>query len=420
VLLQAFFAPLVRSGRLTIVDARGRRLTFGDGGKPAVTIRLHDRWVPWFLFRRPELHIGEAYMEGRLSVEEGSLYDFLDLMTRHGDARRRPKNPLQWFFLRLDRWLKRLHQFNPAERSRRNAAHHYDLSSQLYDLFLDADRQYSCAYYVKPADSLEQAQAQKKRHIAAKLRIEPGMRVLDIGCGWGGLGLYLADRFDARVTGITLAEEQLKVASVRARAAGVAEKAQFVLRDYRDERDVYDRIVSVGMFEHVGVNHFDSFFRTVRDRLADDGVALVHTIGRASPPGATSPFIRKYIFPGGYIPSLSEIVPVIERTGLWLTDLEVLRLHYALTLREWRERFLAARDRARALYDERFCRMWEFYLAGSEVAFRSMRCVVFQLQLTKRQDALPIVRDYMTETEHALALAEGSEGQEPARRDRAA
>jgi cyclopropane-fatty-acyl-phospholipid synthase len=277
-------------------------------------------------------------------------------------------------------------------------------------LFLDADRQYSCAYFLDPRASLDQAQQQKRRHIGAKLLLRPGMRVLDIGSGWGGLGIWLADRLGATVTGITLAQEQLKVSRARAAQRGLGERAQFFLRDYREENGVYDRIVSVGMFEHVGVGHYDEFFGCVRDRLTADGVALLHTIGRIDGPGSTNPWIRKYIFPGAYTPALSEIVRSIERVGLWITDVEVLRLHYADTLHHWRQRFLANRERAKALYDERFCRMWEFYLAGCEIAFRYMGQVVFQIQIAKRVDSVPVIRDYMIETERVLAEADQRRG----------
>jgi cyclopropane-fatty-acyl-phospholipid synthase len=306
----------------------------------------------------------------------------------------------------LRRLTKRLHQYNPIPRSRRNVAHHYDLSRELYETFLDADRQYSCAYFTKPGQDLETAQLRKKQHIAAKLHLEPGMRVLDIGCGWGGLGLYLAERLGAEVTGITLSTEQLALANARAAAAGLEASAQFHLRDYRHETGKFDRIVSVGMFEHVGVNHYGEFFRTVHDRLADDGVALLHTIGRRDGPGSTNPWLQKYIFPGGYSPSLSELSAAIERSGLWINDVEVLRLHYAETLRHWRLRFEANRAQVAALYDERFCRMWEFYLATSEVSFRHLDSVVFQLQLSKRRDAVPQTRNYQLDTERRLVEAE--------------
>jgi cyclopropane-fatty-acyl-phospholipid synthase len=324
--------------------------------------------------------------------------------------------PLPYWARTLDgaRWAaRRMFQFNPVIRARRNARHHYDIDLNIYDLFLDSDKQYSCAYFTPGAD-LETAQLAKKRHIAAKLALSPGQRVLDIGSGWGGLGLYLARVASADVTGITLSEEQLRYARARAERESQAARAKFELEDYRRVRGRFDRIVSVGMFEHVGVNHFKAYFRKIRDLLADDGVALVHSIGRTDGPGYTNPFIAKYIFPGGYYPALSEVLPVIERLGLIVSDIEVLRLHYADTLKAWRERFLANRARAAEFKGEEFCRMWEFYLAGSEAAFRWQQLMVFQLQLIKRIDALPVTRDYMQAAERRLAMRD-SAGPDPSR-----
>jgi cyclopropane-fatty-acyl-phospholipid synthase len=303
--------------------------------------------------------------------------------------------PLQRLRDSFRRLMAFIETYNPVERARKNVAHHYDLSGTLYDLFLDADRQYSCAYFRTDNDSLEVAQHNKKAHIAAKLHLKPGQKVLDIGSGWGGMGLYLAQTANVDVTGVTLSVEQQKLSEERARAAGMANKVSFHLRDYREEPGKYDRIVSVGMFEHVGVAHYREFFARVRDLLHDDGVMLLHSIGRMGPPYGPNPWMKKYIFPGGYTPSLSEVLAAVERAGLWVTDVEILRLHYAKTLRQWRRRFAANRDKAKALYDERFCRMWEFYLAGSEVAFRHMGQMVFQMQIAKRVDAVPLTRDYM-------------------------
>ena len=298
--------------------------------------------------------------------------------------------------------MRRIMQFNPTHRARRNAAHHYDIDGAIYDLFLDRDRQYSCAYFTDGLMGLDEAQLAKKRHLAAKLALAPGQRVLDIGSGWGGLGIYLAKAMGADVTGVTLSREQLSVSNERAAREGVQRSARFELKDYRKLAGRFDRIVSVGMFEHVGVNHYTTYFRKIGQLLADDGVALIHTIGRSGPPTATHPFIAKHIFPGGYIPALSEMVPGIERSGLIIADIEVLRLHYAKTLRAWRERFLANWDKAAAIRDERFCRMWEYYLAGSEAAFRYQGLVVFQVQLVKRIDALPLTRDYIAYAEQQL------------------
>ncbi|HEY5346892.1 MAG TPA: cyclopropane-fatty-acyl-phospholipid synthase family protein, partial [Rhizomicrobium sp.] len=314
--------------------------------------------------------------------------------------------PKGWHRLRRQfrRLIRAFSQFNPAARSKAHVAHHYDLSSRLYDLFLDRDRQYSCAYFSAATPTLEAAQAAKKQHIAAKLKLdEPGLSVLDIGCGWGGLALDLARGGAAEVLGVTLSEEQFAVAGMRSTQAGLAERCKFDLIDYRALKGKFDRIVSVGMFEHVGVPYYQQFFEKVRELLADNGVMLLHTIGRSDGPGATNAWIAKYIFPGGYVPALSEIVPVIERCGLMITDVEVLRLHYAATLLEWRRRFLSNWDKVAQIYDERFCRMWEFYLAGSEMAFRHDGHVVYQIQIAKRVDALPITRDYMLETPEGVA-----------------
>jgi cyclopropane-fatty-acyl-phospholipid synthase len=343
-------------------------------------------------------------MDGLLTVEEGGIETMLEILMASSNAAPLPR----WMgFVRVLRKLRRrLAQYNPAARSRKNVAHHYDLSGALYDLFLDKDRQYSCAYFYDPSDTLEDAQIQKKRHIAAKLNLDrPGLKVLDIGSGWGGLAIDIARDTGADVTGITLSTEQLGVARGRAAAAGLSNTCRFELQDYRNAKGPFDRIVSVGMFEHVGVGYYQRFFEKVRDLLADDGVALLHTIGRADGPGATNPWINKYIFPGGYSPALSEILPAIERAGLAVTDVEILRFHYAETLKNWRERFVKNWDKAKALYDERFCRMWEFYLAGAEMAFRVDGHVNFQIQMTKRLEALPLTRDYMYEAEHSIEFA---------------
>ena len=332
-------------------------------------------------------------MEGDLTIESGSLYDFLEFMAQNLAA----VGPSHLMRLRerVGYLSRRFMQYNPVALARRHAAHHYDLTGALYELFLDPDRQYSCGYFMDPEEDLKTSQLHKKQHIAAKLLLKSGQKVLDIGSGWGGLAVYLAEVEDVDVTGLTLSHEQHKVAERRARDRGLGEQVRFHLRDYRQEYGEYDRIVSVGMFEHVGVPYYDAYFGAVRDRLKLDGVALVHTIGRADGPGVTNPFIRKYIFPGGYIPALSEVIPAIESVGLYITDVEVLRLHYAETLRAWRAKFLTNRDSAVNLYDERFCRMWEYYLAASEVSFRYLGLVVFQIQLAKRQDAVPLTRDYI-------------------------
>ncbi len=395
-LLARLLDKCVSAGQLTFVDAAGARQTIGhrrrDG--PDVTVRIHDRAGQRRLLFNPKLAFGELYMDGRLTIEQGSLYDLLDLLCS-AVSEFEEKTWIGRTGIAWGRVTRRLRQYNPVSKARRNVAHHYDLSGRLYDLFLDEDKQYSCAYFNSDSDSLEEAQNNKKRHIAAKLLLEPGQKILDIGCGWGGLALYLAREAEAEVTGLTLSAEQHGVAEKRAGKAGLARKVRFRLQDYREERETYDRIVSVGMFEHVGVTHYREFFGKLRSMLKEDGVALLHTIGRAGPPGSTNPWLAKYIFPGGYTPALSEIMSVVEKEGLWVTDIEVLRLHYASTLREWRLRFEANRDEIRDLYDERFCRMWEFYLTGCELSFRRMDQLVFQIQIARRQDAVPLTRNYI-------------------------
>jgi cyclopropane-fatty-acyl-phospholipid synthase len=385
---------VVRAGSLRLIDAAGRIHLLGDGTPPGATVRLRSRRAAYSLALNPSLAIGEAYMDGSLAVEQGTVYDFLEVLARNYTP---GAHPWLAFLERLGRGLK---QRNPVGRARRNAAHHYDLSGELYELFLDRDLQYSCAYFARPDDTLEAAQENKKRHVASKLLLDrPGLRVLDVGSGWGGLGLHLAREAGADVTGVTLSTEQHTRSEARAAQAGLADRVRFRLRDYREEEGRYDRVVSVGMFEHVGKRNHAEFFRKLRDLLEEDGVALVHTIGYSDAPGPINPFIRKYVFPGADLPSLSELAAAAERGGLIVTDVEVLRLHYAETLRRWRERFLAHWEDAARLYDERFCRMWEFYLALCEVGFRHRTNVVLQVQLARRADALPITRDYMVEWE---------------------
>jgi cyclopropane-fatty-acyl-phospholipid synthase len=404
-LLAYMLQRIVRTGTVRIIDAQGHAHVCAGAPGPTVTIRLHDKKLGRQLFLNPRLKLGEAYMAGTLTVEDATLYDFLDLVA--GNAAQAPSSLLSPLYDGFGKTFRVFQQYNPVKRAQANVHHHYDLSKTLYDLFLDSDRQYSCAYFTAPDQTIEEAQAQKKRHIAAKLLLRPGQRVLDIGCGWGGLGLYLAKECEVEVTGITLSTEQLEVARHRAAAAGLAERVKFELIDYRRVTGAFDRIVSIGMFEHVGVVHYPAFFRKVRELLAPDGVALLHSIGRADGPGATNPWMRRYIFPGGYAPALSEVTPVVEKTGLFLTDIEILRLHYAETLKRWRARFLANRERVRQLYDERFCRMWEFYLAASEIAFRHQGHMVFQMQMAKTVDAVPLTRDYIGDWEksHVAPMA---------------
>jgi cyclopropane-fatty-acyl-phospholipid synthase len=402
-LLARLFERIITIGRLRITDAGGTSHSFAGVPGPSVAIQLHDPALHWKLLVRPRLYLPEAFMDGTLTIEEGNLYDLIDLFALNLEAL--PQGALSHFLNGSFTLLRRVHQYNPMSRARQNVAHHYDLSDQLYELFLDQDRQYSCAYFRGDEDDLDTAQRDKKQHIAAKLMIRPGQKVLDIGSGWGGLALYLAHECGADVTGLTLSVEQHKVATRRAAAAGLADRVRFHLRDYREEDGQYDRIVSVGMFEHVGINHYGAFFAKLKLLLAADGVALLHAIGRMDGPGSTHPWIRKYIFPGGYVPALSEVTPVVERTRLWITDIEILRLHYARTLRAWRRRFEHSRERVAAIYDERFCRMWELYLVGSEIAFRRAGHLVFQMQLAKAVDAVPLTRDYMLdwEREHSAA-----------------
>ncbi len=388
---------IFQAGTLEVIDATGRKHTFGGAEGPHCAIRLHDRALHRTLFLRPQLHIGEAYMDGRLTIEEGTVHDFLDLCGRNMAAFE--NHPIQRFGNRMSKAFRGIYQFNPIGAAQRHVAHHYDLSGRLYDLFLDEDWQYSCGYFATDNDSLEVAQENKKAHLAAKLLIEPDKTVLDIGSGWGGLGLYLARATGADVTGVTLSAEQHKASQERAREAGLSDRVRFRLQDYREVPETFDRIVSVGMFEHVGARHYREFFEKVKTLLTEDGVCVLHSIGRMDPPGSTNPWLRKYIFPGGYTPAMSEVLAVVERTGLHVTDIEVLRLHYAETIKEWYRRFMANRDRVKELYDERFCRMWEFYLAGCESSFRHMGQIVFQMQLAKRPDAVPITRDYITDWE---------------------
>ncbi len=402
--LSQILKRLIKTGSLTVIDAKGRKYFYsGNDDGPSVTMRLHDKKVTRKLALYPKLYLGEAYMDGTLTVEEGDIYTLLDLFTRNlGWGKRHPLVSIGDFLYRLT-WLIR--RYNPRGKSLHNVAHHYDLSDEFYDLFLDAERQYSCAYFRSADDSLELAQQQKMAHIMAKLDLDSGQKVLDIGCGWGGLARFLAKQADVSVTGVTLSKNQLAYAQKVAEDLDMSSKVEYRLTDYRDIKEKFDRIVSVGMFEHVGVPHYDAYFRKVKSALKDDGVALIHTIGTADTPSATNPWIQKYIFPGGYIPPLSEIMPSIERAGLYVTDIEVLRLHYAETLRAWRQRFHEKLETVREIYDDRFCRMWDFYLCASETSFRNSGLVVFQIQLSKNLEELPIIRDYISENERDTLMS---------------
>ena len=407
--LRLILDRIVSVGDLQITGADGKSVRFGDGSGKRVAVHIKDKASERDIAFDPYLKVGEAYMQGRFVVEEGRIYDFLELVLRNTESF---KLPTFASTLAVPRYLtKRLQQFNPAHRSKRNVAHHYDINGKIYDLFLDRDRQYSCAFFEPGRDDLDEAQHAKKRHLLSKLAIKTGDSVLDIGSGWGGLGLYMAEIGGANVTGVTLSEEQIAIAKDRARDKGLQERVRFKLQDYRRVTGPFDRVISVGMFEHVGVNHYQQYFDTIYRLMKDDGVAVIHSIGRSDRPAYTNPFIAKYIFPGGYIPSLSEVLPAIEKSGLYVTDIEILRLHYAETLRHWRSRFLAGWDKASAVLGEEFCRMWEFYLAGSETAFRYQNMMVFQIQLTRTVDALPITRDYMFEEERRLRAREAGQFQ---------
>jgi len=402
-LLRFFLSTFIRRGTFKVTAAGGMVFTLGDGTGTPVAVRFTTRAAELALLLDPELKLGECYMDGTFVVEEGSIADVLAIALgqKNADMPRwaNPRRALRYLH-------RRLSQYNPRRRARRNVAHHYDLDGRLYSLFLDADRQYSCGYFEHPGQSLDDAQLAKRRHLAAKLLVHEGNRVLDIGCGWGGLGLYLAEMAGANVTGITLSEEQFAIANERAAEKGLGNQAKFHLQDYRDVKGTFDRIISVGMFEHVGVGFYDTYFRTARKLLADDGVMVLHSIGRSEGPGITNPWVAKYIFPGGYIPSVSEAMHAIEKSGLLVTDIEILRLHYAETLKAWRQRFLAHREEVERIYDQRFVRMWEFYLAASEMSFREQAMMVMQIQLTKRQGVTPMTRDYIGREEQRLRKIE--------------
>lgn len=400
-LLKIAIGLFVKQGRLILIDPSGSRHEFGDGTGEPVTVRIDSDKTAFKLAIHPDLFLGEAYMDEDITIESGDVFALLELAAKNS---RIGRNGPEAYSLRgrAGRAMAWLFRSNPIGKAQCNVAHHYDLSGKLYKLFLDRDLQYSCAYYTTAKSTLEQAQLAKKRHLAAKLNIKPGMKVLDIGCGWGGLGLYLASFCGAEVVGVTLSQEQHRVSRQRAADRGLSSQVDFRLLDYRLLDEKFDRIVSVGMFEHVGTRHFREFFNKINSLLTEDGVACIHSIGRADGPGITSAWINKYIFPGGYIPALSETLPAAEAAGLTVTDVEILRLHYAETLKAWRRRFAARRTEAAHLYDERFCKMWEFYLAASESMFRAGALNNFQLQLTRQQDALPLTRDYIGDGEKLL------------------
>jgi cyclopropane-fatty-acyl-phospholipid synthase len=401
--LDRVFARIFLRGRLEVAWADGSITRYGQGNGGTARLLFRDPKAEWALLRNPELTLGEGYMDGRIEFPGDTLLDFMVLANENWDRFR--KVPLVAALARLRFAGRRWVQNNSVLKARRNVAHHYDLDERLYRLFLDSDMQYSCGYFETPETDLEEAQWAKKRHLAAKLDLQPGQQVLDIGSGWGGLGLFLADNAEVDVTGVTLSSEQHRLSNQRARDHGLHRHVKFELKDYRGLDTEFDRIVSVGMFEHVGVARFEEFFRTVANLLKPDGIMVLHSIGRIEPPGVTNPWIAKYIFPGGYIPAMSEVLKAIERVGLYVTDIEILRLHYAETLKAWRARFRSNWDEAARIYDERFCRMWDFYLAGSEAAFRSGSMMVFQIQLAKKIGAVPLTRDYMFTAEAAMNAA---------------
>lgn len=405
-LLDALLKRLVQVGELEVIDAGGKRHRFGRPPGRRAVIRFLDRRVERELVLNPTLGLGEGYMDGRVVIEEGDLHDLLLIGAENMHRRGPGTGPTPW--VTAMGWLmRRMHQRNTRERSKHNVAHHYDLSGELYALFLDPEREYTCAYHPTGAEDIATAQRLKELHIAAKLLLAPGQRVVDLGCGWGALALHLARRYDVDVTGVTLSKEQHEWANGRARALGLAHRARFLHQDYREVEGRFDRVVSIGLLEHVGLGRYDTLFAKIRQLLTPDGVALVHSIGRMGGPAYTNAWMRKYIFPGGYIPALSEVLPAVERSGLWATDIEILRLHYARTLQLWRQRFMANRDRAKALYDERFCRMWEFYLVASQVFFEVQDGMNFQIQLSPERHTVPLARDYITDHErrHRAELA---------------
>jgi cyclopropane-fatty-acyl-phospholipid synthase len=399
-LLRAFLEQVVRKGTIEIELANQTRFSVGDGSGQPVAVRFKDAAAQLRLLLNPALALGELVTDGRIVVTRGSIYELLDVLASNLTINEPPGVAQGLGVVRNA--FKRLQQCNGQRRAKSNVAHHYDLDRRLYSLFLDSDWQYSCAYFENDGQGLDEAQLAKKRHIAAKLLVEPGHRLLDIGCGWGGLALYLAEFCGADVTGITLSDEQLGIAKARAVERRLMGRAKFHLQDYRAAQGRFERIVSVGMFEHVGVAYYNAYFEKVVRLLSDDGIMLLHSIGRTDGPVATNPWIAKYVFPGGHIPALSEVLPSIERAGLVVTDIEILRLHYAQTLRAWRERFVARQSEANAAYGERFCRLWEFYLAAAECGFRHGGLMVFQIQVARRQESVPLTRNYISQREAIL------------------
>ncbi|HUX78785.1 MAG TPA: cyclopropane-fatty-acyl-phospholipid synthase family protein [Alphaproteobacteria bacterium] len=399
-LFSYFLKRFVKIGTINVIDSKGNSYCYAATPSPNVTLRLHSKRIEYRLCSSPMLALGEGYMNGELTIENGDIYDFLTLCSMNDKLCH--FSPVETLINKLASLRHLFHQHNPIIKSRQNVAHHYDLSEDLYRLFLDKDMQYSCAYFKNLEDDIETAQENKKRHLAAKLQLKPGQHVLDIGCGWGGLAMTLAREADVFVTGLTLSEEQHRVATDRVRNAGLEDRIRFYLRDYRQEQGRYDRIISVGMFEHVGIKHYDEFFKQISTLLNEDGIAVLHSIGCSTGPSRPNPWLHKYIFPGGYCPALSETLAALEPAQLYVTDIEILHQHYAETLRHWRMRFLAKREKAKEIWGIRFCRMWEFYLASCEVAFRNRGFMVFQIQMVRNATLAPLTRDYIEEEEEKL------------------
>ena len=382
-------------GNITVKFVDGNIKQIGQRGRASVVISLLEKDLPKKLILNPELALGEAYTNGTLVIENDDLFGLLKILALN--AKKQQNHWLSKLVKLRQNAFRRFFQRNKISGAKLNVAHHYDLSPELYEMFLDKDLNYSCAYFLSDKNTLVEAQKNKKHHIAKKLMLKPNINVLDIGCGWGGMSLTLAREYEANVLGITLSKEQKLVCEQRALEEGLSHKVKFELMDYREDVGKFDRIVSIGMFEHVGIPNYNRFWREVFQKLSDDGIGLIHTIGRATPPGGTNPWINKYIFPGGYIPAMSEVMGNVEQNDLYVTDVEVLRLHYAKTLKRWYENFRNNEREIKKIYDEKFCRMWKYYLIASEISFRYYQHVVFQFQISKKIGSLPLSRTYIYE-----------------------
>ncbi len=394
-LLDFVFKPFVKIGCMRIIDSAGRTHCYSGRDGINVTLRLHNKQIEQQFLWRPEMALGEGYMNGSITLEQGTLYQLLDFATQNLSLNAYRIGIFHKMFYVLANFFSYIQQYNPIEKAHQRISHHYDLNAAFFKLFLDKDLQYSCAYFKNVHDSIETAQENKKCHIARKLLLKPGQRVLDIGSGWGGMALHLAKEADVEVVGLTLSKEQHKISTERARDLQLSDRVKFYLRDYREETGKYDRIVSVGMFEHVGVPHYPEYLNQVYNLLTRDGLMLLHSIGVAGRPRTTNPWIQKYIFQGGCCPSLSEVLPHVENAKLFVTDIELLHFHYAETLRQWRTNFMQHWDTVKKMYDERFCRMWEYYLTSCEVGFRNQDLMVFQMQMAHDKSVVPLTRDYL-------------------------